>query len=141
MNKKNRTVVDVLATIQTRKLAELSLADAQRILVEKAGDRDGEYANRRYVKMAAGIAYRGVLSAVDGYLKSKEGVQFIKPKDIEEYRIRVAKQNHKLLWLLNAVYGELYISGGVVGFWRTVALLVFRDIIKLKLSWTPVADT
>ena len=47
--------------------------------------------------------------------------------------------------VIDCVYDEVQMFSeglsGVVGFWRTVALLVFRDMIKLKLNWTPVADT
>lgn len=46
-----------------------------------------------------------------------------------------------LLALQSARISDLDVQDGVVGFWRTVALLVFRDMIKLKLNWTPVADT
>ena len=87
------------------------LANARTILKESAGKKDGEYADIKYVQMAAGTAYVGVLLAVDTYLQAKEGGKFTKPKSIDEYRIRVAKQNKKLLSLLNAAYGELHLSG------------------------------
>ncbi len=84
--------------------------NAKQILKDKAGKKDGEYADIKYVKMAAGTAYSGVLLAIDEYLSQKEGLKFTKPKSIEEYRTRIAKQNKKLLSLLNEAYGDLHIS-------------------------------
>lgn len=87
------------------------LDNARTILKEKAGKKDGEYAHIKYVQMAAHTAYIGVLMAIDAYLQQKEGEKYSKPKSIEEYRTRVAKQNKKLLSLLNEAYGYLYLSG------------------------------
>lgn len=86
------------------------LDNAKEILKEKAGKKDGEYADIKYVQMAAETAYNGVLLAIDEFLRQKEGLKFSKPKSIEEYRTRVAKQNKKLLALLNEAYGDLHIS-------------------------------
>lgn len=84
--------------------------NAKLTLKEKAGKKDGEYADIKYVKTAAGTAYIGTLLAIDEYLIRKEGGKFTKPKSIEEYRTRIAKQNKKLLSLLNEAYGDLHIS-------------------------------
>lgn len=89
---------------------ERYLNNARRILKENAGKKDGEYADIKYVQMAAGTAYVGVLMAIDAYLQQKEGTKYSKPKSIEEYRTRVAKQNKKLLALLNEAYGDLHLS-------------------------------
>ncbi len=86
------------------------LDNARTILKEKAGKKDGEYADIKYVQMAAGTAYLAVLMAVDNYLLKKEGVKFNKPKSIEEYRTRTAKQNKKLLSLLNEAYADLHLA-------------------------------
>ncbi len=87
------------------------LDNARQILREKAGKKDGEYADIKYVQMAAGTAYVGVLLAIDAYLQQKEGTKYVKPRSIEEYRTRVAKQNKKLLALLNEAYADLHLSG------------------------------
>ena len=87
------------------------LDNARQILTEKAGKKHGEYADINYVKMAAGTAYSGVLLAIDEYLMRKEGIKFVKPRSIEEYRTRVAKHNKKLLSLLNEAYSDLHLSG------------------------------
>lgn len=86
------------------------IANAKLTLKEKAGKKDGDYADVKYVQTAAGTAYVGVLLALDEYLFRKEGIKFIKPKSIEEYRTRIAKQNKKLVTLLNEAYAELHIS-------------------------------
>ena len=84
--------------------------NAKLTLKEKAGKKDGEYADIKYVQTAAGTAYVGVLLAIDEYLLRKEGNKFTKPLSIEDYRKRIAKQNKKLLSLLNEAYGDLHIS-------------------------------
>lgn len=86
------------------------LSNARLTLKEKAGKKDGEYADIKYVQTAAGTAYVGVLLALDEYLRRKDGGNFVKPKSIEEYRTRLAKHNKKLLSLLNEAYGDLHIS-------------------------------
>ena len=84
--------------------------NAKLTLKEKAGKKDGEYADIKYVQTAVGTAYVGVLLAIDEYLLRKEGNKFTKPLSIEDYRKRIAKQNKKLLSLLNEAYGDLHIS-------------------------------
>ena len=87
------------------------LQNAKEILSEKAGKKDGLYADVKYVKMAAGTAYSAALLILDEYLKQKEGAKFIKPKSIEDYTNRVRKYDKKLLRLLVNVYDELHIIG------------------------------
>ena len=87
------------------------LQNAKEILSEKAGKKDGLYADVKYVKMAASTAYSAALLILDEYLKQKEGVKFIKPKSIEDYTNRVGKYDKKLLRLLVNVYDELHIIG------------------------------
>jgi hypothetical protein len=91
------------------------LENARQILTEKAGKKDGLYADVKYVKMAAGTAYSAALLILDEYLKQKEGVNFTKPKSIEDYTSRVRKYDKKLLALLVDVYGELHINGYYIG--------------------------
>lgn len=86
------------------------LRNAKETLV-KAGIKDNLYIDIKYVQTASGTAYNGVLIAIDEYLKRKEGLKYIKPKSIEEYRARLTKQNKKLLVLLNVVYDELHLAG------------------------------
>ena len=71
------------------------IANAKLTLKQKAGKKDGEYANIKFVQVAAETAYVGVLLAIDEYLLRKEGNKFTQPKSIEEYRIHIAKLNKK----------------------------------------------
>lgn len=91
------------------------LENARQILTEKAGKKDGLYADVKYVKMAAGTAYSAALLILDEYLEQKEGINFTKPKSIEDYTSRVRKYDKKLLALLVDVYGELHINGYYIG--------------------------
>lgn len=91
--------------------AERYLQNAREILREKAGKKDGLYADVKYVKMVAGTAYSAALLILDEYLKQKEGDKFTKPKSIEDYTSRVRKYDKKLLRLLVNVYDELHIIG------------------------------
>jgi hypothetical protein len=85
--------------------------NARKILTEKAGKKDGLYADVKYVKMASGTAYSAALLILDEYLKQKEGDKFIKPKSIEDYTNRIRKYDKKLLRLMVNVYDELHING------------------------------
>jgi hypothetical protein len=91
--------------------AERYLQNARQILTEKAGKRDGLYADVKYVQMASGTAYSAALLIIDEYLRQKEGIHFVKPKSIEDYTNRVRKHNKKLLALLVDVYDELHLAG------------------------------
>jgi hypothetical protein len=87
------------------------LQNAKDILREKAGKKDGLYADIKYVKMAAGTAYSAALLILDEFLKQKEGDKFVKPKSIEDYTNRIRKYDKKLLRLLANVYDELHLAG------------------------------
>lgn len=97
--------------ISPAKEAERYLENARRILSEKAGKKDGLYSDVKYVQMASGTAYSAALIILDEYLRQKEGVHFVKPKSIDDYRFRLSKHNKKLLALLAAVYDELHLAG------------------------------
>ena len=91
--------------------AQRYLDNAKEILREKAGKKDGLYADVKYVKMASGTAYSAALLILDEFLKRKEGDKFVKPKSIEDYTNRIRKYDKKLLRLLVNVYDELHIIG------------------------------
>lgn len=76
---------------------------------------DNRYADDKYVKSACGIAYLGVLKAIDDYLK-KRGVGGKElPRKVEEYRKALRKYaspyNGKLLDEFDDIYDELHIAG------------------------------
>ena len=88
------------------------MSNAEETLKKAGKDRaNGNFADVKYVKTAAGTAYSGVLLALDAWLQQQEGAKFKKPKSIDDYRVRLAKQNKKLLGFLNNVYDELHLLG------------------------------
>jgi hypothetical protein len=80
--------------------------------LQKARKEDNFYSDKKYVRSACGIAYSGVLVALDAFLVLR-GVEMPKRKrrSIEFYVSNVAKIDRKLLNYLNAVYDILHLSG------------------------------
>jgi len=89
----------------------------------KLARRKGRFfEDTKYVSSASGIAYRGVLKALDTWLQLK-GVEvpqdFDRSKDknkdktrtIDFYRTHLAKMDRKLLKDLNGVYESLHLYG------------------------------
>jgi len=95
-------------------------AEANRYMVnaeetlKKAVKQDyGQYKDEKYVRFASGIAYLGVLIALDAWLTQK-GVQIPKKRnhtDIDFYLTHVAKLDGKVLSHLNSVYNLLHLKG------------------------------
>jgi len=110
---------------------ERYLANAKETL-SKAGVEDNRYVDIKYVKSACGIAYLGVLKAIDDYLL-KHGVEKDKlPKKVEEYEKALKKystHNGKVLDLFNDLYHELHIAGYYRGDHRRVNVL--KPIMQL----------
>jgi len=78
----------------------------------KAG-KDGRYYNDvKYVRTACGVAYSGVLVALDAWLKVK-GVEIKKNKrkSIEYYTDNVAKLDGKMSRALREAYNTLHLAG------------------------------
>lgn len=74
------------------------------------------YTDEKYVKSACGVAYLGVLKAVEDHLQTKHGLTRKElPKKVEEYRKALQKyvsvHNGKLLKEFDALYDELHIAG------------------------------
>jgi hypothetical protein len=99
------------STLSPAEEAERSLQNARQILTEKAGKKDGLYADIKFVKMAAETAYSAALLILDEYLRQKESIHFTKPKSIEDYMSRLKKYDKKLLQLTASVYDRLYLVG------------------------------
>ncbi|MCE6993019.1 DUF5618 family protein [Dyadobacter sp. CY323] len=98
-------------TLSPSEEAARYLENARQILTEKAGKKNGLYADVKYVRMAAGTAYSAALLILDEYLKQKEGIYFEKPTSIEDYKCRIRKYDKKLLKHTMNAYGELHIAG------------------------------
>ena len=79
----------------------------------KNAKKEGDYYHdTKYVKMACGTAYSGLLVALDGFLKLKD----IKPnrkerKSIEYYQSNITKIDKKMLDYLNSAYKVLHLLG------------------------------
>jgi hypothetical protein len=98
-------------------------------LLSKSPIEGNIYTDEKYVKSACGVAYLGVLKAIEEHLINKHG--FTKkelPKKVEEYRKVLQKHvsihNGKLLKEFDALYDELHIAGYYRG------LLGHVDIVK-----------
>lgn len=99
------------------KEAQRYVANAKEILSEKAKKKEGYYTDTKYVKMAGGTAYKGVLVAMDGVF----GKKIKGHKDIDWYRQNTVKWNKKLLPVLNRAYD---ISHLYLGYDRTLDVRV-----------------
>ena len=81
--------------------------------LKKAKKEDSYYNDQKYVRMACGTAYSGLLVALDGFLTLK-GVD--KPtkkqrKSIEYYQSNITKIDKKMLNGLNSAYEILHLWG------------------------------
>jgi hypothetical protein len=80
----------------------------------KNAKKEGHYyQDSKYVKVACGTAYSGILVALDGFLVLR-GIK--KPvgkdrKSIEFYQSHIAKIDRKMLDRLNSAYQILHLSG------------------------------
>lgn len=79
--------------------------------LKKAGKEDLFYKDSKYVKTACGTAYNGVLIALDGYFLLKDVPKKKGRKDIDYYRMNIAKIDKKLLNYLNDSYELLHLCG------------------------------
>jgi hypothetical protein len=93
-------------------------------VLRKARKEDDRYQDRKYVRMACGTAYNGVLLALDAYLQLKD-VELPKKgrRSIEWYTANVAKVDRKLMNHLDDAYEILHLSGYYDG-------ILNADIIK-----------
>ena len=87
--------------------------DNARECLQKAKKEDYVYRDTKYVRMACGTAYSGVLIALDGFfaLKGVESPKKKSRKSIEYYTENVSKLDRKLLDRLNLAYRILHLSG------------------------------
>ena len=103
---------------------------------------ENRYVDDKYVKSACGIAYLGVIKAIDEYLLKRGLTKSELPKKVEEYRKSLQKYatpyNGKLLKQFDDLYDELHIAGYYRGNLHRVAIVkeAFKGakefIVKLK---------
>ena len=80
-------------------------------LIKRAHKHGNYFDDSKYVKMASGTAYLGVLTAVEGYLLSKGVSKKDLPRSIEMFKLKLAKLDKKLLHHLNNSYDILHLAG------------------------------
>jgi len=104
---------------EQEKLKEKYYGEAQRYMdnakecLQKAQKEGKFYNDPKYVKMACGTAYNGILVALDGFFISKD-IEIPKGKDrksIEFYHNNLAKIDKKMLKTLNSAYQILHLLG------------------------------
>ena len=78
----------------------------------KLAGKDGKfYVDAKYVKSASGIAYSGILVALDALFDYKNVPKRRGRKAIDYYQLNLAKIDKKLLRELNAAYELLHLAG------------------------------
>ena len=106
----------------------------------KKAKKEGKfYHNQKYVKIACGTAYSGVLVALDGFFVLK-GIHKPKGKlrkNIEYYQSNITKIDKKMLDYLNGAYNILHLSGYYDGTTDTIVIkrgfeLAYKIIEKIK---------
>ncbi|MDR0864005.1 MAG: DUF5618 family protein [Candidatus Symbiothrix sp.] len=85
--------------------------DNAKEILKKAGKEGMNYNDKKYVRIACGAAYHGILIALDAYLLTK-GIKVGKRrKSIEFYQENMAHQDKKVLTRLNNAYQILHLYG------------------------------
>ncbi|MDR3094936.1 MAG: DUF5618 family protein [Bacteroidales bacterium] len=79
--------------------------------LKNAKKEDNLYRDAKYVKTACGIAYNGILVALDGYFQLKGVSQPKVRRSIEYYQKNLGKLDKKLLDHLNSSYKILHLWG------------------------------
>ena len=78
----------------------------------KLAGKDGKfYVDEKYVKSASGIAYSGILVALDALFDYKNVPKRRGRKAIDYYQLNLAKIDKKLLSELNSAYNVLHLEG------------------------------
>lgn len=101
-------------------------------LLRKSPIEGNRYADEKHVKSACGVAYLGVLKAIEEHLFKKGLIKKELPKKVEEYRKAIQKyvsvHNGKLLKEFDDLYDELHIAGYYRGMLHRV------DVVKSVLK-------
>jgi hypothetical protein len=107
--------------------------------LKKAKKEDNYYHDPKYVRMACGTAYSGLLTALDGFLMLK-GIGRPKEKlrkSIEYYQSNITKIDKKMLDYLNSAYEILHLLGYYDGITKASTVKdglgeVYKIIEKIK---------
>ena len=110
--------------------------------LKKAKKEDNYYHDQKYVRMACGTAYSGLLVALDCFLLLK-GISKPKGKlrkSIEYYQSSIAKIDKKMLDYLNSAYEVLHLWGYYDGITKaTVVKEGFDEAYKIINKIKPMA--
>ena len=85
--------------------------NARAILSDKTRKQDGNYQDRKHVRMAGNTAYNGVLVALDTILEDKKKGR----KDVTWYKQHLAKLDKRLLDNFILAYDTLHLAVGYDG--------------------------
>jgi hypothetical protein len=107
----NMSIAEQQAVKNTYYSEAMRYMENARDTLKKAGKEGRQYLDDKYVKSACGIAYSGVLKALDGYLKLKEVEKRKGRKSIEFYNEQVGKLDKKLGADLHNAYAILHLAG------------------------------
>lgn len=127
--------------------AQRYLTNAMELLSTKAQKLGSHYQDPKYVKMACGTAYNGVLIALDAYLALK-GKPIRKRKterkSVDDYRSVLATIDKKVLTTFNDTYEILHLLGYYDGNTNVKVIKVGLDsaqsiINKIKPPELPIA--
>ena len=106
--------------------------------LSKAKKEGKFYHDKKYVRAACGIAYSGLLVALDGFLRLKDIKTKVKDrKSIEYYQSNITKIDKKMLDYLNNAYNILHLSGYYDGTGDAIVInrgfdLAYKIIDKIK---------
>lgn len=81
--------------------------------LKKAGKDGNYYKDEKYIKTACGIAYNGVLKALDGYfiLKNVSTIKKNRRKSRQYYEISLTTLDKKMLNAFATAYNVLHLDG------------------------------
>jgi hypothetical protein len=101
--------------------------DNAKEILGKSAIENGQYLDDKYVKSACGVAYLGVLKAIDELLLWKGMSKKELPKKVDEYRKALQKHvsvhDGKLVRQFENIYDELHIAGYYRGILHSVSIV------------------
>lgn len=107
-----------MSTEEKRELKKASYAEAMRYLenakgaLVKAKKQGKYYSDAKYVRTASGVAYFGMLTALDTLLQiNNVKLPSKSRKSIDWYREHIRKMDWKLLSEVNTAYNVLHLNG------------------------------
>jgi hypothetical protein len=111
-------IMETVRTEQEQKM-QVDHAEATRYMnnatdvLQKSGKEGKFYLDAKYVRMACGTAYSGVLVALDAYFEMRGIPRPPKKKrvSIDYYKFNLGKLDLKMLSHLNTVYNVLHLNG------------------------------